>query len=463
MAARRGGAPAAFAARRGGAPAAFAARRGGSPAAFAARRGGSPAAFAARRGGSPAAFITFTPITATTITPSTRRGAGAASASTFASRGRMPAGFTPTSKERESLLVPPPPAEGRDLLATPPLPSLPPQSRGEEQELPLPPAPPTEGGGLLASPPPLPSPPSPPPKDACLALPKDASLAPPKDASLAPPKDASLAPPRDAMPFHSGMPRLDRLGLPVAPHRLGLPFAPYRGPLPLPSPPEGPLPSSPPEGPQRPCLAPPKDASLAPPKDASLAPPRDASLAPPRDASSASPGTVFCSPQDTGDKGEVELPLPPLWPGAPLPSSPPEGPLLLPSPPEGPLLLPSPPEGPLLLPSPPEGPLLLPSPPEGPLLLPGCTVVGAPKRGAAGQEEGGEVRRPDPPAALSRQEEQWLKPRKRELPARKTWGEEDLPPWPPPWITPDPSSRTLRLRGEVAVGAMCASLKKRDM
>ncbi|MGH0154097.1 UNVERIFIED_CONTAM: hypothetical protein FKN15_067013 [Acipenser sinensis] len=61
---------------------------------------------------------------------------------------------------------------------------------------------------------------------------------------------------------------------------------------------------------------------------------------------------AFCSTQGTGYEGEVELPLPPLWPGAPLLSSPPEGPLLLPSPPEGPLLLPSPPEGPLLLPSP---------------------------------------------------------------------------------------------------------------
>ncbi|MGH0136053.1 UNVERIFIED_CONTAM: hypothetical protein FKN15_030993 [Acipenser sinensis] len=53
---------------------------------------------------------------------------------------------------------------------------------------------------------------------------------------------------------------------------------------------------------------------------------------------------LFC----TGYEGEVELLLPPPWPGTPLPSSPPEGPLLLPSPPEGPLLLPSPPEGPLL-------------------------------------------------------------------------------------------------------------------
>ncbi|MGH0171183.1 UNVERIFIED_CONTAM: hypothetical protein FKN15_060648 [Acipenser sinensis] len=76
---------------------------------------------------------------------------------------------------------------------------------------------------------------------------------------------------------------------------------------------------------------------------------------------------------------------------------------------------------------------------------------------------GGEVRRPAPPAALSWQEEQWLNPWKRELPARKTWGEEDLPPWPPPWITPDPSSGTLRLRGEVAVGTMCALHKGGDM
>ncbi|MGH0144109.1 UNVERIFIED_CONTAM: hypothetical protein FKN15_063016 [Acipenser sinensis] len=78
--------------------------RGSMPAGFttAARRGGAPANFVARGGGAPAAFITFTSITATTITPSTRRGAGAASASTSASRGCMLAGFTPTSRERES-------------------------------------------------------------------------------------------------------------------------------------------------------------------------------------------------------------------------------------------------------------------------------------------------------------------------------------------------------------------------
>ncbi|MGH0167664.1 UNVERIFIED_CONTAM: hypothetical protein FKN15_052876, partial [Acipenser sinensis] len=36
------------------------------------------------------------------------------------------------------------------------------------------------------------------------------------------------------------------------------------------------------------------------------------------------------------------------------------------------------------------------------------------------------------------------------------WEKEDLPPWPSPWTTCFPSSGTLRLRGEVAIGAMCA-------
>ncbi|MGH0168101.1 UNVERIFIED_CONTAM: hypothetical protein FKN15_053835 [Acipenser sinensis] len=79
----------------------------------------------------------------------------------------------------------------------------------------------------------------------------------------------------------------------------------------------------------------------------------DACLALPKDACCS---TSPVEPSVTGYEGEVELPLPPPWPGAPLPSSPPEESLLLPSPPKGPLLLPSPPEGPLLLPSPPEGP-----------------------------------------------------------------------------------------------------------
>ncbi|MGH0154529.1 UNVERIFIED_CONTAM: hypothetical protein FKN15_027184 [Acipenser sinensis] len=76
-AARRGGAPAAFAARSREAPAAFAARRGGAPAAFAARRGGAPAA---RRGGAPAAFARSRAAGAASASTTTRgRGAGAAS------------------------------------------------------------------------------------------------------------------------------------------------------------------------------------------------------------------------------------------------------------------------------------------------------------------------------------------------------------------------------------------------
>ncbi|MGH0142836.1 UNVERIFIED_CONTAM: hypothetical protein FKN15_005296 [Acipenser sinensis] len=154
-----------------------------------------------------------------------------------------------------------------------------------------------------------------------------------------------------------------------------VPFPPpWEDCLPLPPPPaEGEyllVPSPPPwEGLLLPCLAPPKDACC-----------------------SASPGVACCSalPVESpviGYEGEMELPLRPPWPEAPLPSSPAEGL-------EGPLLLLSPPEGPLLLPSPPEGPLL-PSPPEGPLLLspalPGVTtspamgqkntVVGAPRKG----------------------------------------------------------------------------------
>ncbi|MGH0147175.1 UNVERIFIED_CONTAM: hypothetical protein FKN15_041512 [Acipenser sinensis] len=60
---------------------------------------------------------------------------------------------------------------------------------------------------------------------------------------------------------------------------------------------------------------------------------RDATLGSPGVACcSASPGAACCSaspgdPPATGNEGEVELPLPPPWPGAPLPSSPPEGPL----------------------------------------------------------------------------------------------------------------------------------------
>ncbi|MGH0147071.1 UNVERIFIED_CONTAM: hypothetical protein FKN15_009885 [Acipenser sinensis] len=47
-------------------------------------------------------------------------------------------------------------------------------------------------------------------------------------------------------------------------------------------------------------------------------------------------------------------------------------------------------------------------------------------------KKGGEVKRPAPPAALSRQDSVWRDSRKRELIATKKWGVEDIPPWPPP-------------------------------
>ncbi|MGH0143741.1 UNVERIFIED_CONTAM: hypothetical protein FKN15_014887 [Acipenser sinensis] len=78
-------------------------------------------------------------------------------------------------------------------------------------------------------------------------------------------------------------------------------------------------------------------------------------------------------------------------------------------------------------------------------------------------KKGGEVRRPASPAALSRQDRVWRKPRKRELPATKNGGCRTSHHGHPPWITPDPSSGTLRLRGKVAVGAMCALHKGGDM
>ncbi|MGH0120659.1 UNVERIFIED_CONTAM: hypothetical protein FKN15_068234 [Acipenser sinensis] len=201
----------------------------------------------------------------------------------------------PSQPEGEEPLPPSQP-EGEEALP-------PSQTEGEE---PLPPSQPEGEEPLLPSAPSPPSPPSPPPSLPPQARGEEQEL----PLSPAPPTEGGCL--------------------------LGSPPSPSSPPLSLPPPgaEHRELPLSPP---------PPKDASLAPPKDACC---------------SASPGTGFFSPQDTRYEGEVELPLPPLWPGAPLPSSPPEGPLLLPSPPEGPLLLPSPPEGPLLLPSPPAGPLL---------------------------------------------------------------------------------------------------------
>ncbi|MGH0121776.1 UNVERIFIED_CONTAM: hypothetical protein FKN15_075524 [Acipenser sinensis] len=225
-----------------------------------------------------------------------------------------------------SFPLPAPPADDECLL-------VPPQPPWEDC-LPLPP-PPAEGKYLLV-------PPQPPWED-CLPLP-----APPAEGEylLVP----SQPPWENSLPLPPPPAEGEYLLVPSPP-------PPAEGEyLLVPSPPppaEGEYLLVPPppswEGLLLPCLALPKDACHASPGAA---------------CGSASPG----EPPVTGYEGEVELPLPPPWREAPLPSSPPEGPLLLPSPPEGPLLLPSPPEGQLLLPSPPEGPLLLllPSPPEGP-------------------------------------------------------------------------------------------------
>ncbi|MGH0142356.1 UNVERIFIED_CONTAM: hypothetical protein FKN15_075861 [Acipenser sinensis] len=215
------------------------------------------------------------------------------------------------------------------------------------------------------------------------------------------------------------------------------------------------------------CLAPLRDACIAPPRDACLAPPKDVCLAPPRDATSGSPGTACCftspgaaccsaspvEPSVTGYEGEVELPLPPPWPGALLPSLPLEGPLLLPSPVEGPLLLPSPPEGPLLL-SPPEGPLLLPSPREGPASPEVATSHAMQQEILWLEPHGGEllatkrgVRRPPPWAA--RQLPRFLLPEKLACvlsawPLQLLGWEEDLPPWLPPLANCCPCSGTVK-------------------
>ncbi|MGH0118232.1 UNVERIFIED_CONTAM: hypothetical protein FKN15_057466 [Acipenser sinensis] len=53
----------------------------------------------------------------------------------------------------------------------------------------------------------------------------------------------------------------------------------------------------------------------------------------------------------------------------------------------------------------------------------GERVAGAPRRGAASHEEGGEVRRPAPPAAISLQENGWPEPHGGELPAMKKEGQ----------------------------------------
>ncbi|MGH0139017.1 UNVERIFIED_CONTAM: hypothetical protein FKN15_068179 [Acipenser sinensis] len=187
------------------------------------------------------------------------------------------ASVSATPKTKLPLSPPPPGGEQQELPLSPPPPG------GEQQELPLSPPPPGAEQQEL----PLPLPPPPPSAEGeyLLVLPQ-------------PPWE-------DCLPLPPPSAKGEYLLVPPPPSWEGLLL---------------------------PCLAPPKDACLALPKDACLAPPKDACLAPPGAACcSASPG----EPPVTGYEAEVELPLPPPWPGAPLPSSPPEGPLLLPPPPEG--------------------------------------------------------------------------------------------------------------------------------
>ncbi|MGH0170885.1 UNVERIFIED_CONTAM: hypothetical protein FKN15_067560 [Acipenser sinensis] len=196
----------------------------------------------------------------------------------------------------------------------------PPGAEGEYLLVPSP-SPPAEDEYLLV--------PSPPLWEDCLPLP----LPPAEGKYLLVP---SQAPWEDSLPLPPS---------PAEGEYLLVPSPSWEDCLPLPPPPaEGEyllVPSPPPpaegeyllvppppswEGLLLPCLAPPKDACHASPGAA---------------CGSASPGAACGSalpgePPVTGYKGEVELPLPPPWPGAPLQSSPPEGPLLLPSPPEGP-------------------------------------------------------------------------------------------------------------------------------
>ncbi|MGH0150052.1 UNVERIFIED_CONTAM: hypothetical protein FKN15_020475 [Acipenser sinensis] len=198
--------------------------------------------------------------------------------------------------------------------------------------LPLPP-PPAEGGCLLV--------PFPPPWEDCLPLPP-----PPAEGEclLVTPPPPGAEQQELPLPLPPPLPGAEQQELP-------LPFPPPPAEaeveyllVPSPSPWEDCLPLPPPPAEGEYLLVPPP-----PPWEELLLP----CLAPPKEAcGSASP----VEPPVTGYEGEGEL-LPPSWPGATLPSSPPES-------------------------------------PASPGVATSChgagnTVVGAPRRGAAGHEEGG--------------------------------------------------------------------------
>ncbi|MGH0178979.1 UNVERIFIED_CONTAM: hypothetical protein FKN15_000383 [Acipenser sinensis] len=244
--------------------------------------------------------------------------------------------------EGDGLLFPPPPPEGDELLFPPPPP--------ERDELLFPPLPP-EGDELLFPPPPpegdeLLFPPPPPEGDELLFPPPP----PEGDELLFQP----LTPKGDELLFSPPPPEGDELLFPLPPPEeleQALPPAANREEELWPLPPWPEVPA---------LLATPKNACLAPPKDACLAPPKDATATPLWDTTSGSPGVACCSaspgvaccsalpgvavsfalpgvaegpaspgvawcstspgePPVTKYEGEVEFPLPPSWPEAPLP------------------------------------------------------------------------------------------------------------------------------------------------
>ncbi|MGH0143184.1 UNVERIFIED_CONTAM: hypothetical protein FKN15_019134 [Acipenser sinensis] len=349
--------------------------------------------------------------------------------------GGRPTGPEPRSAaaEEECLLSPPPPlqpagAEQKEL----PLPQPLPPPGAEQQELPLPPPPPLPG--------------------ACATTAQGGRPTGPEPRSAAAEEECLLSPPPPLLPAGAEQkalplppppppPGAEQQELPLSPppppaegeYLLVLPPLPWVDYLLLPPPPAEDdyllVPPPPPSEDYLPLPPPPQwDASLALPKDACLPPPKDACLAPPKDACHASPGVACCSaspgvaccsaspvePPVAGYEGEVELLLPPPWPGAPLPSLPPEG-LLLPSPHEGPAS-----SGVA------EGPaspgVAAGSASHGVIASSSLTgvIAGSASPGKLPtMKKGGGVRRPTPHAAVLLQGIGWLEPQKRELPAMK--------------------------------------------
>ncbi|MGH0168826.1 UNVERIFIED_CONTAM: hypothetical protein FKN15_055665 [Acipenser sinensis] len=302
-----------------------------------------------------------------------------------------------------------------------------------------------------------------PPKDACLASPKDACLAPPKDARAAPLRDTTSESPGVACCSTS----------PWEP-----PVAEYKGEVELPLPPSGPgapLPSSPPEGPQPP----------SPPEGPLPPSPPEGLLLPSRPEGPASPG-VTASPEWQQEvlwpephKGE----LPAMKKGGevrrPLPTQPRPPPLCHSSAPGGWIPWPGIPDT--------QAPCLelwllgltarsqhhqaqevAWSPAPLPLVAQTSLHSRLGSHLCLGLQPTGRLPAlPTPHPMHLGPLSPGLGPAKRApgygLTLPQQWEKEDLPPWPPPWTTCFPSSETLGLRGEVAIGAKCAVHKWGDM